>query len=108
AEVEQVGPIGDLQGLAHVLLNQEDRGPGLVQLLDQAEDLLDKVRRQAQRRLVQDEEARMGHERPGDDELLLLTAGQRAARLMQSLAEDRETLAHPLEVFLVLRLVPAD
>ena len=41
----------------------------------------DEDRREAERRLVEQEHPRLGHQRPPDREHLLLAAGQRAAEL---------------------------
>ncbi len=89
--------MGDLEGRAGVLLHQQDSHAALVDLLDGVEDGFDQHRRQAQRRLVQHQNARLGHQRPPDGQHLLLTAGQRAAELTLSLLqageEGKDTLA---------------
>ena len=82
--------------------------PPCVQASDQLEDLRDQLRREAERGLVQHQEPRVRHQRPGDRELLLLAAGQRAGRLAPPLRKDREQLAHRLEVAPVLVAVAAD
>jgi hypothetical protein len=51
-----------------------------------------------QRRLVEHEQLRTGHERPRDGEHLLLAARQRPAELLGALAQDGEALEHALEV----------
>jgi hypothetical protein len=53
--------------------------PCCVDLDDDLEDLLDELRRQAHRRLVEEQQLRLGHQRAADGEHLLLAAGQRAA-----------------------------
>ena len=64
--------------------------PWRVDLLDRLEDLLDQDRREPERRLVEQQEPRPGHQRPADREHLLLAARQRAALLVGPLAEPRE------------------
>ena len=51
--------MGDRQGLERVLLDEQDRRPLRVDLLMIVEDLLDEDRREAERRLVEEEEARL-------------------------------------------------
>ena len=65
---------------------------------DDLEDLLDDERRQAERRLVEQQEARPAHQRARDREHLLLAARQRAAALALALLEDREQREDALEI----------
>ena len=62
------------------------------------EDLLHDERREAERRLVEEEQARPAHQRAGDGEHLLLAARQGAAALVQALLEARKDRADALEV----------
>ena len=55
--------------------------PCAVDALDQREHLLDQQRRQAERRLVEDQQLRLGHQAAADREHLLLAARQRAGAL---------------------------
>ena len=55
-------------------------------------------RREAERRLVEEEQARPAHQRAGDGEHLLLAARQRAAALVQALLQAREEGADALEI----------
>ena len=55
--------------------------PSRVDGLDQREQLLDQQRREAERRLVEDQELRLGHQAAPDRQHLLLAAGQRAGAL---------------------------
>ena len=63
-----------------------------------AKNLLDEHGCQAQRRLVQQQQSRPGHERPPDGQHLLLAAGQGAAALCRSLPEPGEQRVHVLRV----------
>ena len=98
AGLEDVGAVRDVQRVVDVLLDQQDRPALGLELGDGLEDPLDHQRRQAERRLVEQEQARPAHERPPDRQHLLLAARQRAAGLAQPLAEQREQLEHHLEV----------
>jgi hypothetical protein len=61
-----------------------------VDLLDGLEDELHEGGRQAHRRLVEQQQAGLRHQRPGHGQHLLLTAGQRARDLLRALLESRE------------------
>ena len=67
-----------------------------MQPQDQVEDVVDHLRREAERRLVEQQQLRRRHQGPGDRQLLLLAAGQGAGRLAAPLGEDREELEHLL------------
>ena len=61
----------------------------LIRWID-LEHLLDHQRRQAERRLVQQQHLGPAHQRAADRHHLLLAAGQRAGRIVALLAQDRE------------------
>src|SRR5262249_13728917 len=90
SDLEEVSVVGDLQGLACVLLDHEDRQAARVDLPDLVEEAVQNLRRQAERGLVQEEESRPRHQGAGDREHLLLAAGERAGELCLSLAQPRE------------------
>jgi hypothetical protein len=83
---------GDLQGSMDVLFHQEHGLALPVELPDQFEDPVDVDRRQAERRLVQQQQPRPRHQRSRDRELLLLAARERARELRSPFGEDREPL----------------
>ena len=56
--------------------------------------------REAERGLVEEEQARAAHQRAGDGEHLLLAARQRAAALVQALLQAREEREDALQVLL--------
>ena len=73
--------------------------PSALMRLDQREQLLDQQRREAERRLVEDEQLRLGHQAAADREHLLLAAGQRAGALALPFGEPREDREHPARGF---------
>ena len=64
----------------HVALvgDEDDRAARGVELVEQAEDLGRRARVEVARRLVGQDQGRLGDERPGDGDALLLAAGQLA------------------------------
>ena len=64
-------------------------------VLEDLEDLLDEDRREAHRRLVEEQDLGGRHQRPPDGEHLLLTTRQRAGLLELALAQAREQLVDP-------------
>src|SRR3984885_9730808 len=53
-------------------------------------DLVDNQRRETERRLVEQQQLGVAHQRPADRQHLLLAAGKPTGRLPVSLAEDRK------------------
>ena len=90
--------MGDLERPHGVLLHQEDRRAGRVDLQDGLEDRVDEDRREPERWLVEHEELRAAHHRPADGEHLLLSSGQRARELRLALLEAREEREDALHV----------
>ena len=81
--------------------------PARLQPQDQVEDVVDDLRRQAERRLVEQQQLGRGHQRAGDRQLLLLAARQRAGRLAGALRQDREQGLHFLAQARVARRIAA-
>lgn len=71
-------------------------------------NLLDDDRREAEGRLIKQEQRRTGHDRAGDRQHLLFAAGQRAARLGAALGEDGEQVENVVEVLFDVVLVVAE
>ena len=93
-DLEHVRRLRELQRDVRVLLDDEHgQALLLVQLPDDAEDLGDEQRREAERRLVEQEQARALHERAREREHLLLAAAERAGLLVAPLLEPREVRA---------------
>ncbi len=70
----------------------------LLMRAQDAEDLGHDLRRQPERRLVQQQQLGPQHQRAADRQHLLLAARQRARLLVAALAEPRETRVHLLDV----------
>ena len=64
---------------------------------DDLEDLLHEERREAEGRLVEEQELRLGHQRAADREHLLLAAGERPARLASRSRRRGKSAEHALE-----------
>jgi hypothetical protein len=69
---------------------------GIAQQRQRLRDLLQDDWRQAQRRLIQNQQLRLHHQRPRDGQHLLLAARQRRGRLPLPLLQDREKVEQPL------------
>src|SRR4029453_5294807 len=101
-ELQHVGVVGDFQRLGGVLLDHEDRLAEPAQILDDAEDLLEDEGRQAERRLVEQDEPRLEEQRPRPLQHLLLAAKKSAGPAPPRLAQDRKRLVEPLDLGLQL------
>ena len=99
---QHVAAVGQLQRLIGVLLDEEDSHSLLAQLFDGIEDLLNDNRRQAERRLIQQQQARLAHQRAPDSQHLLLAAGHGARPLNPALMQARKQLIHPFDAGLEL------
>src|ERR1700722_1283007 len=88
--LERVDEIGDLEGKIDVLLHEDDGDAALGEADHDLEDLVDHQRREAERRLVEQQKLGVPHQRPADRQHLLLAAGKPTGRLSVSLAEDRK------------------
>ena len=74
--------------------------PWRVDPADGLEDGLHQQRREAERRLVEQEQPRLRHQPPGDGEHLLLAAGERAGELANALAQPGKEGEAAVEVLL--------
>src|SRR5207245_6765128 len=105
--LEDVPVVRDPQRQVGILLHQQDGHARPVDLLDDAEDGLGDLRREPQRRLVQQEQLGPGHQRPRDREHLLLASGERSGHLPLALAQDGKEGEPALHVLLDPVLVAA-
>ena len=76
----------------HELLDEQHARALRVDLAQDAEQLLDDLGGEAEGELVDDEQARVRHQRPSDAEHLLLAARERAGGLTGALAQDGEVV----------------
>src|SRR5881396_325020 len=90
ARLEDVAAMGEHQRGLDVLLHEEDGHATPVDLAQHTQDRLHDARGQAERRLVEDEQARGRHQRATDGDHLLLAARERTHELAAALAQDRE------------------
>src|SRR5215210_2151063 len=90
AGLEHVGPLRHVKREVRVLLDEQDRRALPVDLRDRLVDALDKDRCNPHRRLVEQEQRRLGHQGAADSEHLLFATGHRAALLALALLEARE------------------
>ena len=88
----------EFQGDRNVLFDNQQREAGAVQRAQGVAKLVDDRRREAQRELVDQQQARRAHEAAGDRAHLLLAARKRAGVLVAALGEDREHRVHALEI----------
>src|SRR5580692_4332932 len=90
AAIENDDIVGDVEGELWALLHQHDGKPALLESADGRHHFGDDLRRQAFRRLVHQQHARIGHQRAADGEHLLLAAGEVTGELGAALGEARE------------------
>src|SRR5262249_32830673 len=95
--LEDVRAGGDGEGLDDVLLDQQHRDALCVDRGHDLEELVDDLRRQTERGLVEEQEPRHRHQRAPDRDHLLLTARERAGELASALAQDGEGPVDALE-----------
>src|SRR5688500_9847545 len=102
AGLEHIRAIGDAQRLVYVLLDEQggDALPGNV--LNGLKDVLHEQWRQSERRLVEHEQAGIGHQAAADGEHLLLAARKRSAELLLALFEPREDAESTLDILLAV------
>src|SRR3989442_1852264 len=99
ARLEEVGVIGEVERRRDVLLDEQDAHALLaVDGAHDAEDLAGDERRESERGLVEEEQARPQHERAPDREHLLLAPGEAPGGLTPSLAQHRKIVVDPREV----------
>ena len=73
--------IGDAEHDVCELLDHEDRDAGVGDVAHQAVELLDDEGGEAHRHLVEEQDGRLGHERPRHRQHSLLAARQRSGQL---------------------------
>ena len=106
AHFQHVAARGQLQGGAGVLLHQQHGDAALVDGPHCFENGAYQQRSQPQRRLVQQKQARFGHQGPADGQHLLLAAGKRTRQLLLALQQAREKIKNPFQGAFAAGLVP--
>src|SRR5215211_7384665 len=93
SRLQHIGPIRDVEGEVGVLFHQQ-HGDALfaVQLTEAAEEILHDDGREAERRLVEQQQARPAHQRPSDRQHLLLATAQASRQLRAPLGQAGEDL----------------
>ena len=82
---------------ARILLDQQDRNALAIDARQDREHLLDQHRREAEARLIHQQEFRPRHERAPDHQHLLFAARQRTRLLLGALLQTREIIVDALE-----------
>ncbi len=98
AAFDHVRVLGDRERLRHVLLDEQHRHALIADPPHHREQLVEQLRREAERRLVEHEQSRPRHERAPDREHLLFAAAHRPGELIAPLlepCEEAKHLAHP-------------
>ena len=93
-----VGAIGDLDRPRRVLLDEQDRHPFLLQLLEDLEDLVDDERREAERRLVEQQELRAREQGARRSRAAAARRPRASSPGGRRAPQHLEALAHPLDV----------
>ena len=99
ASLQDVSPVADLQGLEHVLFDQEHGDALGRDMFHGSEDLGDQLGHDAHGGFVQHEKIGPGHEPAGNRHLLLLAARKRSGTLVGALFEPREQPLDGLKAF---------
>ena len=98
AGVHHIGAVRGGQRDMHRLLDHQHGDAALAQFGDDLIDLAHDQRRQAERRLVEQQQLRRRHQGAGDRQHLLLAARELAGLLAEALLQDREQRQHALEI----------
>ncbi len=93
-----VGAVGELDRPPHVLLDEQHRRAAAPRISASASKTSStRIGARPERRLVEQQQPRLGDQRTGDRELLLLAARERPRRQPVGRAQDREAVEHALE-----------
>ena len=90
----QIGVVGQAERHESVLFHDQNRQPFGLQASQSLGDQVDHEGREAERRLVEQKDPGLRHERAADRDHLLFTARHRSGRLRQTLAKPRKELQH--------------
>ena len=90
--------VGHCEGLTDVLFHDQHGRPPGDHGGQRGVELLDDDRRQAERHLVEQQEAGVGHQRPADGDGLALAPRQHVGGAPQQRPHEREHVEHPIDV----------
>ncbi len=93
--------VGERDGALGALLDEENGEAGIPDLRQRCEDDVDDLRREPERRLVEQQDLRVGGQRTPDCELLLLATRQHTRLPGAELAQDRKELVGSREAVAV-------
>src|SRR5690348_15272216 len=96
--LQYIAAAGGLERPVSVLLDQQDGDPGAIDLADGLVDPVNQDRGDPERRLVEHQQLRPGHQRTADREHLLLAAGHRAGHLALTFLEPGEKVVDAIKV----------
>src|SRR6267143_4047841 len=99
ALIDDVGPGADSEGLAHIMVSDQDADAAMRQLADNALDIQHGQRIHARKRLIQKHEPRLGRQGAGDLDAPPLPARERQAESSAHVA-DAQILEQLLEALL--------
>ena len=105
AGFEHIAAVGDGQRQRGHLVDQQDGHAVVAQFGEHVEQFVDHRRRQAERRLVEQQDARLRHQAAGDGQHLLLAAGEKPGAAGQPLAQPRKALEQRLELGLAIDIL---
>ena len=94
---EHIRPVGECDGALRALLDEQDRDAAVADFGERAENRVDERRREAERRLIEEEHVGSGHECAADRQLLLLAAGECSGLTVAEFGEHREELVRRAE-----------
>ena len=98
ALLQHVAVVRDRQALSRALLHHQHRNAQRVDRLDLGEHVVLHLRREPCRRLVEDQDVRIGHQRAADRQHLPLAARQRRCALMQHVPQQRQRGEHRFQL----------
>ena len=99
ARLQHVGAVGERQREARHLVHQQDRRLLRAQAVQRCEQILDHLRREAEGRLVQEQQLRLRHQAAREREHLLLAARKEPGALVRR-SRSRQTVEQRLDLAL--------
>ncbi len=94
--------------MVRILLDQKNRHSVTGQFAQRLENLFNHDWREAEAGFIQQQKFRTAHQRAGDSQHLLFTAGERHRPLVTSLLEAGEEVEHALHIFRCMLIADGD